>query len=62
MKHHHAKVVVAAKGVIPRQPIDQDQGRFSQHRHGLHHLLLVGAPQTLSVDHGFGHFGRAAGE
>ena len=62
MKHHHAKVMVAAKGVIPRQPIHQNQGRFSQHWHGLHHLLLIGAPQTLRVDHGFGHFGGTTRE
>ena len=27
-----------------------------------HHLLLVGAPHALRVDHGLGHLGRAAGE
>ena len=51
---HHAKVMVAAKGVVPRQPVDQDRRCFSQHGHRLRHLLLVGAPHTLGVDHRFG--------
>ena len=62
MKDHHAKVVVAAKGMVPGQPVHQDQRRFGQDGHGLGHLLLVGAPQTLRVDHRFGQLGRATGE
>ena len=52
MKHHHAKVVIATKGMVPWQPIHQDQGLFSQDGHGLRHLLLVGTPQALRVDDG----------
>ena len=59
---HHADVVIATEGVVPRQPVDQHQLFFGQHRHGLRHLLLVGAPQALRVDDGLGHLGRAAGE
>ena len=62
MKHHHAKVVIATKGMVPRQPVHQDQGLFSQDGHGLGHLLLVGTPQPLRVDHGFGQLGRTTGE
>ena len=51
---HHAKVMVAAKGVVPRQPVNQDRGCFSQDGHRLRHLLLVGAPHALGVDHRFG--------
>ena len=62
VEHGHAEVVVAAKGVVPGQPIDQHQLLFSQDGHGLRHLLLVGAPQAVGVDDGFGQLGGAAGE
>ncbi len=62
MKHHHAKVVIATKGVVPWQPVDQDQRGFGQDGHGLRHLLLIGTPQTLCVDHGFRQLGGATGE
>ena len=62
MKHHHAKVVIATKGMVPWQPVHQHQRRLSQHRHRLRHLLLVGAPQTLSVDYRFRQLGGATGE
>jgi len=62
VEQHHAKVVVAAKGVVPGQPVDQHQRFFCQHGHGLTHSLLVGAPQPLRVDDGFGQLGGAAGE
>ena len=59
---NHAHIVVAAKGVIPRQPINEGQWYLGEHWHGLGHLLLVGAPHFLGVDHGFGQFGGARGE
>ena len=59
---HHAKVMVAAKGVAPRQPIDQHQFAVGDRRHGLCHLALVGAPHALGNDHRLGHLGRAGGE
>ncbi len=59
---HHAEVVVAAEGVVPGQPVHQHQRLLGQHGHGLRHLLLVGAPQALRVDHGLGHLGRPRGE
>ena len=55
-------VVVTAESVVPRQPIHQHRRRLGQHRHGLQHLLLVGAPHAVRVDHAFGHIGRARGE
>ena len=62
MVQHHAHVVVAAEGVVPGKPVHQDGWCLGQHRHGLRHLLLVGAPQALGVDDGLGQLGRAAGE
>ena len=62
MKQHQPKVVVAAKGVVPRQPVHQYRWLLRQHRHRLRHLLLVGTHHALGVDDGFGQFGRATGE
>ena len=57
--NRQAHIVVAAKGVVPRQPVNQHRWLFGQQGHGLAHLLLVGAPHALGVDHPFGQLGRA---
>ena len=57
VKQRQTNVVVAAKRVVPRQPIHQHRWRFAQHRHGLPHLLLVGAPHAVRVDDAFGQVG-----
>jgi hypothetical protein len=54
--------VVAAEGVVPRQPVHQHRRPVQQHRHRLAHLLLVGAPHAVRVDHRLGQLGRARGE
>ena len=54
MKQHQANIVVTAKGVVPRQPIDKHGRGLAKHGHGLPHLLLVGAPHAVCVDHAFG--------
>ena len=62
MVKREAHIVVATKGMVPRQPIHQHRRFLSQHRHGLQHLLLVGAPHAVRVDHALGHIGRTRGE
>ncbi len=57
-----AEVVVAAEGVVPGQPVHQHGRPVIQRRHGLAHLLLVGAPHAVRIDHGLGHLGGARGE
>ena len=57
-----ADVVVAAEGVVPGQPVHQHRRLLGQHRHRLAHLLLVGAPHAVRVDHRLGQLGRAGGE
>ena len=57
-----AKIMVAAKGVVPRQPVHQHGRLFGQAGHRLGHLLLVGANHALRVNHGFGQLGRTTGE
>ncbi len=42
--------MVAAKRVIPRQPIDEDRRLILQERHGFANHDLVGAQHPLSVD------------
>ena len=62
MLQRDADVVVAAKGVVPRQPVDQHGWSFGQYRQRQRDLLQIGAPHTLGVDDGLGQFGGAAGE
>ncbi|MNH08772.1 hypothetical protein D3C79_682040 [compost metagenome] len=59
---HDAKVVAAAKGVVPRQPVHQHRRLFSEHREGLQQHLLVGAEHALGSDHRLGQFGGARRE
>ena len=54
--------MVAAEGVVPRQPVHQHRRLLGQHRHALAHHLLVGAPHAVRVDDGLGQLGRARGE
>ena len=57
-----AEVVVAAEGVVPRQPVHQHGRGFGQHGQRQRDLLQVGAPHALGVDDRLGHLGGAAGE
>ena len=62
MLQREAEVVVAAKGVVPRQPVHQHGRGFGQHGQRQRDLLQVGAPHALGVDDRLGHLGGAAGE
>ena len=55
-------IVVAAKGVIPRQPVDDDRRLVLQERQRLAQHHLVGADHALGVDDGLGIAGRARGQ
>ena len=55
-------IVVAAKGVIPRQPVDDDGRLVLQERHGLADHHLIGADHPLGVDDRLGIAGRARGQ
>ena len=55
-------VLVATKGVVPRQPVHQHGRAFDHVGHGLCNLLLVGAPHAVGVDDGLGQLGRARGK
>jgi hypothetical protein len=59
---HDAHVVVAAEGVVPRQPVDQHRRLLAERGNRLPQLLLVGAPHAVRVDHRLGHLGGARGE
>ncbi|MNP10124.1 hypothetical protein D3C76_1022620 [compost metagenome] len=59
---HDAKVVAAAEGVVPRQPVHQHRRLFSEHREGLQQHLLVGAQHALGGDDRLGQLGGAGGE
>ena len=62
MAQHHGEVVVAAEGVIPRQPIDEGQRLLGEERPHLQRLLLVRGQHAVRVDHALGQAGRAGGE
>ena len=57
-----ADVVVAAEGVVPRQPVDQHRRLLGQRREALADHLLVRAQHALGVDHALGQLGRARRE
>ena len=57
-----ADVVVAAEGVVPRQPVHQHRRLVRQEGAALAQHLLVGAPHAVRVDHALGLLGRARGE
>ena len=59
---HHVEVVVAAEGVIPRQPVDQRERLLGEERPHLQRLLLVRGQHAVGVDHALGQAGRAGGE
>ena len=59
---HHVEHVVAAEGMVPRQPVDQHRRLVGVEQPALPRLLLVGAEHALRVDHPLGHAGRARGE
>ena len=50
---HEVEVVVAAKGVIPRKPVDEHRWRLLHERPALLHHLLIGAEHPVRVDHCF---------
>ena len=54
--------MIAAEGVVPRRPIDEDGGLVGQEREALGDHLLVAAQHALRVDDALGHAGRARGE
>ena len=55
------EVVVAAEGVVPRQPVAEHRRVFEQRHHGANHRL-VGAEHPLRVDHPFWPTGRSRRE
>ena len=55
-------IVVAAEGVIPRQPVDDDGRLVLQERQRLAQHHLVGADHPLGVDDRLGIAGRARGQ
>ena len=55
-------IVVAAKGVIPRQPVDDHRRLVLQEGQRLAQHHLVGADHALGVDDGLGIAGRARGQ
>ena len=62
MIEHHAEILVARGGVVPRRPVDQHRRILAEEReHALDHRL-VRAPHALRVDHGLRRAGRAGGK
>ena len=59
VEQHEPEIVIAAKGVIPRQPVDDDRRLLLQKSQGLAKHDLVGAQHPLRVDDGLGIAGRA---
>ena len=59
---HHVEIVVAAEGVVPRQPVDQHRRVVLEECPGRRRALLVGAQHALGVDHALGLAGGAGGE
>ncbi len=57
-----ADIVIAAEGVIPGQPVDDDGRLVPQEGKGVGQHDLVGADHALSVDHGFRLAGRPRGQ
>ena len=55
-------VVIAAKGVIPRQPVDDHRRLVLQEGHGFADHHLVGADHALGIDDRLGIAGRARGQ
>ena len=59
---HHAEIVVAAEGVVPRQPVDQNLRAVLEERPHERVLLLVDGEHALGVDHALRDSGRAGSE
>ena len=59
---HQAEVVVAAGGVVPRQPVADDRRLVGQKRQHRADHLLVGAQHPLRVDHALRPSRRSRGE
>ena len=57
-----ADIVVAAEGVVPRQPIDDHRRRVLHEAQRFEDHLLVRAQHALGVDHAFRQSGGAGGE
>ena len=55
-------IVIAAEGVIPRQPVDDHRRLVLQERQRLAQHHLIGADHALGVDDGLGIAGRARGQ
>lgn len=62
MVQHDAEVVVAARGMVPGQPVNQHRRRCPQRRRRLREHLLVAAEHALGVDDRLGLPGGAGGQ
>ena len=57
---HEAEIVVAAEGVVPRQPIEQDRRLVAQERRVRRAIIAwLAHSMQLRVDHAFRLAGRA---
>src|SRR3989304_7530438 len=56
------EIVISAKCVIPRQPVDDDRRRVFQEWPNLRPRLLIGAKHALRVDDPLGLTGRSRSE
>jgi len=59
MAQHQVEVMIAAERVVPRQPIDQDQGLLGEKRPDLRDLLLISRQHSVGIDHALGQAGRS---
>ena len=59
---HHAEIVVAAEGVVPRQPVDQHLRPVLEEGPDDRVLLLVDGEHALRIDHALGGSGRTGSE
>ena len=59
---HEVEIVIAAEGVVPRQPVDDHRRLVGDEGEAAADHRLVGAQHQLGVDDAFGLAGRAGGE
>ena len=59
---NNSEIVVAARSVVPGQPVDHDRRFVLQEGKRMRNHHLVAGQHAMRIDHGLGHAGRAGCE